>query len=132
MASSYLRALKGLAHGVNYGTKIRMPHALVMTFLFKPDLSLFDKARRILKLTFLHARNLASFVFVYKVLITSGRIVHEALGFHVESPPGHPATQLHALLAGAIGGHIVWSNYNAVNYQVRRQRTSRRRPSSVS
>ena len=36
----------------------------------------------------------------------------------VNAKPGHPAAQWHALLAGAIGGSIVWSNYNAVDYQI--------------
>ena len=75
--------LKGLIHGINYGTKIRFPHALVMTFLFKPDLNIVDKLRRILKLTFLHSRNLAAFVCVYKFVIALGRFSNRVGGIKV-------------------------------------------------
>ena len=75
--------LKGLIHGINYGTKIRFPHALVMTFLFKPDMDILSKIRRILKLTFLHARNLAAFVCVYKLVIAVGRFGYRAGGIKV-------------------------------------------------
>ena len=110
--------LKGLAHGLTYGTKIRAPHALVMTLLFKTEMSIPEKFKRIVKLTFLHARNLATFVTIYKFVIAIlGRV-----SFPVEARPlsssGHPARQWHALVAGAVGGWIVWSHYNAVNYQI--------------
>ena len=75
--------LKGLIRGINYGTKIRFPHALVMTFLFKPDLNIVDKLRRILKLTFLHSRNLAAFVCVYKLVIALGRFSYRVGGIKV-------------------------------------------------
>ena len=75
--------LKGLVHGINYGTKIRFPHALVMTFLFKPDMNIVDKLRRILKLTFLHSRNLAAFVCVYKLVIALGRFTYRVGGIKV-------------------------------------------------
>ena len=32
----YLAVLKGARNGLVYGAKIRFPHALVMTFLFRP------------------------------------------------------------------------------------------------
>ena len=114
LGTLWTHPLKGFAHGLTYGTKIRAPHAFVMTFLFKSELGLSDKIKRILKLTFLHARNLAAFVSIYKLCIEiqglgSGRSAASS---------GHPAKQIHALIAGAIGGWIVWSHYNAVNYQI--------------
>lgn len=55
--------------GARYGVKIRAPHALVMTLLFRDDLSSGDKARNVLRLAAEHAGNLASFAAVYKTLL---------------------------------------------------------------
>lgn len=33
-------------------------------------------------------------------------------------PPGHPERSHHALVAGAIGGYVVWGRYSSVNYQI--------------
>ena len=52
--------------GAKYGVKIRLPHALVMTFLFRKG-TLEEKIRIIVKSTLEHSRNLASFATVYKV-----------------------------------------------------------------
>lgn len=32
-----LSVVKGFRNGIVYGAKIRLPHALVMTFLFRPE-----------------------------------------------------------------------------------------------
>ena len=53
--------------GGKYGTKIRLPHAAVMTFLFRKETSVQEKLRIVMKLTFAHSRNLASFAAIYKV-----------------------------------------------------------------
>ena len=34
------------------------------------------------------------------------------------SPPGHPERSHHALLAGAVGGYLIWGRYSAVNNQI--------------
>ncbi len=36
---SLLTLVKGFRNGVVYGAKVRFPHSLVMTFLFKSDLN---------------------------------------------------------------------------------------------
>lgn len=59
--------LAGLLGGGKYGVKIRLPHALVMTLLFRRNLSAQDKLKIILKSTFEHSKNLASFAAIYKV-----------------------------------------------------------------
>ena len=41
------------------------------------------------------------------------------------SPPGHPERSHHALLAGAVGGYLVWGRYSAVNNQIVLYVTSR-------
>uniref|UniRef100_A0A3B1J285 Peroxisomal membrane protein 4 n=1 Tax=Astyanax mexicanus TaxID=7994 RepID=A0A3B1J285_ASTMX len=62
-----LAVLKGFRNGAVYGAKIRAPHALVMTFLFKSG-SLKSKLKAIAQATYTHSRNLAFFVFTYKGL----------------------------------------------------------------
>eukprot|EP00804_Cyclotella_cryptica_P017697 CCRYP_020686-RC/>CCRYP_020686-RC protein AED:0.43 eAED:0.43 QI:144/1/1/1/0/0/3/242/97 len=59
--------LSGLIGGGRYGLKIRVPHALVMTFLFGSNLSFIKKLHLIAKLALEHASNLAAFAFSYKV-----------------------------------------------------------------
>jgi predicted MPP superfamily phosphohydrolase len=58
-----------LVGGAKYGVKIRLPHALVMTFLFRRDLSSKDKLRNVLFLAFQHASSLAAFATIYKVIL---------------------------------------------------------------
>lgn len=53
--------------GARYGVKIRMPHALIMTLIFRQDLSPSQKVATILKLTRNHALSLATFAAIYKV-----------------------------------------------------------------
>ena len=43
----------------------------------------------------------------------------------VERGPGIPECNYHALVAGAIGGYLVWGRYSSVNYQVVLYLTSR-------
>lgn len=57
--------------GAKYGLKIRLPHALLMTFLFRSDLSASQKLKRILKLSLEHAVKLAAFASIYKLMIAS-------------------------------------------------------------
>lgn len=59
--------LSALIGGGKYGLKIRVPHALVMTFLFSKNMSFRKKIQVIAKLAAEHASNLAAFACVYKV-----------------------------------------------------------------
>mmetsp|Transcript_34957 Transcript_34957/g.104281 ORF Transcript_34957/g.104281 Transcript_34957/m.104281 type:complete len:106 (-) Transcript_34957:794-1111(-) len=69
-----LAILSALLGGGRYGLKIRLPHALVMTALFRRELSAKEKIRSIVKLTMEHARNLAAFATIYKNLPCDGAI----------------------------------------------------------
>jgi hypothetical protein len=60
--------------GARYGVKIRLPHALLMTLLFRQNQSASKKVATILKLTRDHAVNLATFAAIYKVHFTAGFI----------------------------------------------------------
>jgi hypothetical protein len=64
-------ALTALMAGARYGVKIRLPHALVMTFLFRRDLSSMDKLRLIARSVMQHAGSLAAFAVVYKTTVST-------------------------------------------------------------
>ena len=65
--TSELSAIIGATiSGAKYGFKIRFPHALVMTLLFREGTAK-EKLQIIFKSTWEHSRNLASFATSYKV-----------------------------------------------------------------
>ncbi|MEQ2307084.1 Peroxisomal membrane protein 4 [Ameca splendens] len=99
-----LAVVKGFRNGAVYGAKIRAPHALVMTFLFRSG-SLKDKLRAILKATYTHSRNLACFVFTYKGL--------QALQQKIQGK----SLQSHSFLAACVGGWLVFGDNNNINSQ---------------
>ncbi|XP_030231055.1 peroxisomal membrane protein 4 [Gadus morhua] len=100
-----LAVLKGFRNGAVYGAKIRAPHALVMTFLFRNG-SLNDKMRAIAKATYTHSRNLACFVFTYKGL--------QALQEKLQGK----SLQSHSFLAACVGGWLVFGENNNINSQI--------------
>ncbi|KAJ3186053.1 Peroxisomal membrane protein 4 [Gaertneriomyces sp. JEL0708] len=100
-----LSIIKGFRNGAVYGAKIRFPHALVMTFLFRSG-SLQDKVRFIYKATYQHSRNLAFFVTIYKTLMAVQRNVKGK------------EHNLDAFFAGIVGGYIVFGKNNNVNNQI--------------
>lgn len=153
--------VSALIGGAKYGVKIRLPHALVMTFLFRKDLSATQKIRTVLRLVFEHASNLAGFATIYKVMLAvlkaSSRSLRQGVGLNAGNyalnnsnaikslgrilislvvdgsfasvnnnnnvdttsvKAGEPERPYHSLLAGAVGGYIVWGRYSAVNYQI--------------
>lgn len=102
----YLECIKGARNGLVYGAKIRFPHALVMTFLFRNG-SLFEKAQWILSATFQHSKNLGRFVFLYKAILLLAK-----RGSQGREYPWHH------LLAGGLGGFLVFRHNDNVNQQV--------------
>lgn len=99
------------------GAKIRAPHALVMVFLFKKG-SITTKLHAVARLTYEHARNLAYFVVLYKSALAAARAARQMAGKQVSTAPGLPASGLDALLAGGLGGYLVWGHNTRVNYQI--------------
>ena len=71
-----LAVLAGLWSGVKYGVKIRLPHALVMTFMFRRDLSMHGKLRVVVKAVWEHAKSLGSFALIYKASLLSLKLLH--------------------------------------------------------
>eukprot|EP01012_Entosiphon_sulcatum_P050139 TRINITY_DN68911_c0_g1_i1.p1 TRINITY_DN68911_c0_g1~~TRINITY_DN68911_c0_g1_i1.p1 ORF type:complete len:199 (-),score=23.94 TRINITY_DN68911_c0_g1_i1:14-610(-) len=100
-----LSLIKALRNGVVYGTKIRFPHALVMTLLFRNG-SLQDKATSIISATKQHAQNLGSFVLLFKAIL-----------YLLQFIEGKQSSS-HAFLAGVIGGAVVFGSDNPVNMQI--------------
>ncbi|XP_062401584.1 peroxisomal membrane protein 4 [Sardina pilchardus] len=100
-----LAVVKGFRNGAVYGAKIRAPHALVMTFLFRSG-SLQDKLKAIAKATYTHSRNLAYFVFIYKGL--------QALQVKIQGK----SLQSQSFLAACLGGWLVFGDNNNINSQI--------------
>ncbi|MBZ3883644.1 Peroxisomal membrane protein 4 [Sciurus carolinensis] len=107
-----LALIKGFRNGIVYGVKIRAPHALVMTFLFRSG-SLRDKLRAILQATYTHSRNLACFVFAYKGLCA------------LQSRAQGKTSPAHSFLAAFVGGFLVFGDNNSINSQINMYLTSR-------
>uniref|UniRef100_A0A803SXY1 Peroxisomal membrane protein 4 n=1 Tax=Anolis carolinensis TaxID=28377 RepID=A0A803SXY1_ANOCA len=89
----------------SYGAKIRAPHALVMTFLFRNG-SLQEKLKAIFWATYTHSRNLAYFVFTYKGLM--------ALQLRMQGKK----IPVHSFLAACVGGWLVFGENNNINSQI--------------
>ncbi|KAF9362583.1 MAG: Tim17/Tim22/Tim23/Pmp24 family-domain-containing protein [Benniella sp.] len=101
----FLSIVKGFRNGLVYGAKIRFPHALVMTLLFRRS-NFKDMATFVLKATRQHARNLAFFCTIYKTLLILQRRMHGK-----ERP-------LDSFIAGLVGGYVVFGENNNVNQQI--------------
>ena len=72
---AFLSAWRAFRNGLFYGTKIRLPHALVMTLLFRRSNSIRAMADPIARMTWEHSRNLALFAGFYKIALAIARIV---------------------------------------------------------
>ena len=70
-----LEVLAAFVAGARYGVKIRFPHALVMTFMFRRDLSTRGKLRMITQAVTEHAVSLASFALIYKTTLALLKIL---------------------------------------------------------
>ncbi|XP_066481903.1 peroxisomal membrane protein 4 [Tiliqua scincoides] len=100
-----LAVVKGFRNGAVYGAKIRAPHALVMTFLFRSG-SLREKLKAIFQATYTHSKNLAYFVFTYKGLMA------------LQSRIQRKKIPVHSFLAACIGGWLVFGENNNINSQI--------------
>lgn len=100
-----LTLVKGIRNGIVYGAKIRAPHALVMTLLFRSG-AFREKIEVILRATYTHSKNLARFVFIYKLLTLLFKSIKNEVKQH------------HSLIAAFIGGYYVFGERNNVNEQI--------------
>lgn len=148
IADEIKAVVAAMVGGVRYGVKIRLPHAVVMTLMFRRDQSVSNKIKTILRLTKDHAVSLATFATIYKTMLvllkTTSRVLqsssssvekHNVLRrigrFVVQSlfatdgrrlvdrPAGYPESNRHALIAGAVGGYYIFGRHgNKVNVQI--------------
>ncbi|KAK6505564.1 hypothetical protein TWF481_007458 [Arthrobotrys musiformis] len=102
-----LSLIKGLRNGIVYGTKVRFPHALVMVFLFRSG-TFREKALLVFKATRTHARNLGTFVFLYKISMLILRHLNKT------------ESQYDSFISGLIGGYTVFGRggNSSVNQQI--------------
>lgn len=101
-----LSLLKGFRHGVIYGTKVRFPHALVMTLLWRRG-TIQSMARIILRATYQHARNLGQFTFVYKLL----NLILRRASTGKKEP-------WQVFISAFTAGYLVFGENNAINMQI--------------
>ncbi|KAK9368365.1 Tim17/Tim22/Tim23/Pmp24 family-domain-containing protein [Lipomyces kononenkoae] len=99
--------LKGVRNASIYGGKVRFAHALVMTFLFRNG-SIKDKMLLVFKATREHARNLATFVFIYKSTL------------YVLKSANGKEHDIDTFIAGLLGGYVVFGRggKSSVNQQI--------------
>jgi hypothetical protein len=76
--------LLSLIGGARYGVKIRTPHAVIMTCLFRSNLSTSAKIRQIIQLVREHSTNLAFFAAIYKSIL----LVLKTLSLNIEKQYG--------------------------------------------
>lgn len=101
-----LSVLKGIRNGIVYGVKIRFPHALVMTLLFKRT-NWKEMIKSILKATYQHAKSLGQFVFTYKLLTS---LLSRASAGKKE--------QWFSFVAAFVGGYLIFGENNPINMQI--------------
>ncbi|GAB5361821.1 hypothetical protein AAMO2058_000745500 [Amorphochlora amoebiformis] len=106
LISELIKVGRGAVHGYLYGAKVRAPHALVMTVLFKRNLSILKKMQKILKLTATHATNLGIYVGIYKLATL---VLKRTTSLN---------NGTRAAVSGAIGGAIMFGKKSSVNTQV--------------
>jgi peroxisomal membrane protein 4 len=58
LSTDLLHLFTSLVSGMKYGAKIRLPHAVVMTVIFKRNRSAKEQVQAIYRAVFMHAWNL--------------------------------------------------------------------------
>ncbi|GAB7365196.1 hypothetical protein MBLNU230_g6282t1 [Neophaeotheca triangularis] len=101
--------VKAIRNGLVYGTKVRLPHALVMIFLFRSG-TVREKIRLIYKATRQHATNLAKFALLYKSSLLALKSVNSG-----------KESSVHTFLAGLFGGYWVFGHGPAAGSSVNQQ-----------
>ncbi len=103
--NALLSVIRAFRNGVVYGFKIRLPHAFVMTMLFR-DGPLYDKLEAIVRATFQHSRNLGFYAASFKLV--------RALLRHFRGVEDHWNTTI----AGAVGGAIMFGTNDPITSQI--------------
>lgn len=93
-----LAILKAARNGAVYGAKVRFPHALVITFLFRSGTNR-EKLTEIFKAVRAHASNLASYAIIYKIAMLCLKYMVLESG---------KEGSYDTFIAGLIGGYFVF------------------------
>ena len=98
-----LPIFKGLRNGLEYGSRVRFVHSLVMTFLFKSFNA--KSVKSIFRNAWEHGKKLGTFVFFYKLLCL---ILRKIAGYR----------PLNSFVAGFLVGGLVFGKKTPINYQI--------------
>ncbi|CAF1653192.1 unnamed protein product, partial [Didymodactylos carnosus] len=101
----YLSVIKGLRNGIVYGAKVRFAHSVVQSILFRNE-PWKNRLQFIIRMTYLHAKTLGLFVFLYKALRSIFTYV-----FRLRKP-------WRSFIAAFIVGYFVFNEHNSVNEQI--------------
>jgi peroxisomal membrane protein 4 len=101
--SEAFSVLKGLRNGLEYGSRIRFVHSMVMTFLFKSFNSKTIKS--IMLNAWEHGKKLGTFVFFYKA---TSILLAKLLG----------SRPINSFIAGFLVGGIIFGKKTPINYQI--------------
>lgn len=97
--------IRGFRNGVVYGFKIRLPHAFVMTMLFRNG-TLHDKLRAIIKATYTHSKNLGLYVLTFKII--------RMLMRYFRAKEDH----FNTIVAGLVGGAFIFGKNDPISSQI--------------
>uniref|UniRef100_A0A7S3UKD2 Peroxisomal membrane protein 4 n=2 Tax=Oxyrrhis marina TaxID=2969 RepID=A0A7S3UKD2_OXYMA len=98
--------VRAIAHAFMYATRIRLVDGLVKAVLYS-NKTWSQEGESIIKLTWEHGSQLAAFACMYKA---ANRLVGAVTGGTTGG--GH---QVHAAVAGFLGGWMVWGRYSKFN-----------------
>jgi peroxisomal membrane protein 4 len=98
-----LAVFKGLRNGLEYGSKVRFVHSLVITMLFKNINQ--KELYNIFKLALEHGKNLGLFVFAYKF---STLVLEKVFG----------KNSANNFVSGFIFGGLIFGKQTPVNHQI--------------
>lgn len=108
--------VRAIHHGFSYGTRLRLPHAVVMGAIFRKRAALSDILQAGCKSAWHHGSKLAMYVACYHAVRAALPAIMpaEAAGSHV------PDDVVHAGIAGGIAGYFVWGSagYDGISYQI--------------
>eukprot|EP01060_Flectonema_neradi_P010664 TRINITY_DN17751_c1_g1_i1.p1 TRINITY_DN17751_c1_g1~~TRINITY_DN17751_c1_g1_i1.p1 ORF type:complete len:235 (+),score=52.35 TRINITY_DN17751_c1_g1_i1:47-706(+) len=106
LGKEVLQVVKGLRNGMWYGAKIRFVHSVVMAILFSKG-TLSGEIVKTLRNSWTHAKNLGSFVFIFKALLLL-----------LKKVSGGQRASWHSAIAGLLGGSVIWSTNDPITVQI--------------
>lgn len=108
--------VRAIHHGFSYGTRLRLPHAIVMGAIFRKRAALSDILQSGCKSAWHHGSKLAMYVACYHAVRAGLPAIMpaQATGLPV------PDDVVHAGIAGGIAGYLVWARagYDGISYQI--------------